>query len=60
MPARIRGLNVLALLVGTSKALPLHMVLGLTLEGYAGSRRDHWLSVILPEGVMGLLRALRG
>jgi hypothetical protein len=26
MPARIRGLNVLALLVGTSKAVPLQMV----------------------------------
>ena len=41
MPARIRGLNVLALLVGTSKAVPLQMVLGLTLEGCAGSHRDH-------------------
>jgi hypothetical protein len=28
MPARIRRLNVLALLVGTSKAVPLEMVLG--------------------------------
>ena len=53
MPARIRGLNVLALLVGTSKAVPLQMVLGLTFEGCAGSHRDHWLPIILPEGVMG-------
>jgi hypothetical protein len=60
MPARIRGLNVTApLLVGTSKAVPLQMVLGLTLEGCAGSHRDHWLPIILPEGVLGLLRALR-
>jgi hypothetical protein len=47
MPARIRGLNVLALLVGTSKVVPLQMVLGLTLEGCAGSHRDHWLPTIL-------------
>jgi hypothetical protein len=62
MPPRIRGLNVLALLnlVGTSKAVPLQMVLGLALEGCAGSHRDHWLPIILPEGVPGLLRALRG
>ena len=60
MPARIRGLNVLALLVGTPKAVPLQMVLGLTLEGCAGSHRDHWLPIILPEGVLGLLRASRG
>jgi hypothetical protein len=60
MPARIRGLNVLALLVDTSKAVPLQMVLRWTLEGCAGSHRDHWLPVILPEGVLGLLRALRG
>ena len=60
MPAPIRGLNLLALLVGTFKAVPLQMVLGLTLEGCAGSHRDHWLSIILPEGVLGLLRALRG
>ena len=61
MQARIRGLNVLALLVGTSKAVPLHMVLGLMMrEGCAGSHRDHWLSIILLEGVMGLLRALWG
>ena len=60
MLARIHGLNVLALLVGTSKAVPLQMVLGLTLEGCAGSHRDHWLPAILPEGVLGLLRASRG
>ena len=60
MPARILGLNVLALLVGTSKAVPLQMILGLTLEGCEGSHRDHWLSIILPEWVPGLLRALRG
>ena len=60
MPARILGLNVLALLVGISKAVPLQMVLGLTLEGCAASHRDHWLPIILPEGVLGLLRALRG
>jgi hypothetical protein len=64
MPARIRRLNVnvLALLnlVGTSKAVPLQMGLGLTLEGCASSHRDHWLPIILPEGVLGLLRALRG
>ena len=62
MPPRIRGLNVLALLnlVGTSKAVPLQMVLGLALDGCAGSHRDHWLHIILPEGVLGLLRALRG
>jgi hypothetical protein len=58
MPARIRGLNVLALLVGTPKAVPLQMVLGLTLEGCAGSHGAHWLPIILPEGVLGLLRAL--
>ena len=51
MPAQIRGLNVLALLVGTSKAVPLQMALWLSLEGCAGSHRDHWLPVILPEGV---------
>jgi hypothetical protein len=56
MPARIRGLNVFALLVGTFKAIPSRMILGLTLEGCAGSHREHWLSIILPEGVMGLLR----
>jgi hypothetical protein len=39
MPARIRGLNVLALLVGTS---------------YPGSHRDHWLPIILPEGALGM------
>ena len=62
MPAWIRGLNVLALLnlVGTPKAVSLQMVLGLTLEGCAGSHRDHWLPIILPEGVLGLLRALHG
>ena len=60
MPARILGLNVLALLVGTSKAVPLQMVLGLTLEGCAGSHRDHWLPIILPEGGLGLLPASRG
>jgi hypothetical protein len=60
MPARIRGLSVLALLVGISKAVPLQMVLGLTLEGSAGSYRDHWLPIILPEGALRLLRALRG
>ena len=53
MPARIRGLNVLALLVGISKAVSLQMFLGLTLEGCACSHRDHWLPIILPEGVMG-------
>ena len=60
MPARIRGLNVLALLVGTFKAVPLHMVLRLMLEGCAGSHRGHWLPLILIEGLLGLLRALRG
>jgi hypothetical protein len=55
MPARIRGLNVLALLnlVGTPKAVPLQIVLGLTLEGCSGSHRDHWLPIILPEGSQG-------
>ena len=54
VPARIRGLNVLALLVDTSKAVPLQMVLRLTLEGCAGSHRDHWLPIILPEGFWAL------
>ena len=60
VPARIRWLNVLALRVGTPKAVPLQMVLGLTLEGCVGSHRDHWLPIILPEAVLGLLRASHG
>jgi hypothetical protein len=59
MPARIRGLNVLALLVDTSKAVPLQMVLGLTLEGCAGFHRDHWLPAILPEWVRGLIMPVK-
>ena len=51
---------MLALLVGTSNAVPLQLVLGLALEGLVGSHRDHRSSIILLKGVMGLPRALRG